>query len=297
MDSLELIRTFREVALRGSFSKAADALGFSKANTSKYVASLESRLGVRLLNRTTRSVSLTDAGELLLERSAPLLELVSLTRDELTERADQPSGRVHLSAPYGFGEQMLPALLIEFAQTFPKVHVSLKLTNRRVDLVDEAVDVVLRVGRIEDSELIVRRLQAVAMTVVAAPSYWASHPRPEQPEDLAQHQCLAFSLAKTGHTPPEWRFQRDGESLSVPVQGPLDASDAQVLLAFAKAGLGITCLPQLLVQADMDSGALVPVLSDFMPSDILLYMAYAQRRHNSAAMRALLVFLEGKLRR
>lgn len=295
MDSLELIRTFREVATRGSFSKAADALNLSRANTSKYVAALEEKLGVRLLNRSTRSVSLTDAGELLLERSAPLMDLVSLARDDMAERANQPTGRVHISAPYVFGDQTLAGLLAEFSRHYPKVHVSVTLTNRRVDLVEEAVDLVLRVGRIEDSELIVKRLQPVPMVVVAAPGYWVTHGRPQTPEDLIQHQCLTYSLGKGGGIHPEWRFQRDGKPVDVAVHGPMDASDGQVLLSFAQAGLGVVYLPELLAKEALAHRALEPVLQQFVPTDTWLYMAYAQRKHNSAALRTMLAFLSSRL--
>lgn len=295
MDSLELIRTFREVATRGSFSKAAEALNFSRANTSKYVAALEEKLGVRLLNRSTRSVSLTDAGELLLERSAPLMDLVSLARNDLAERANQPSGRVHISAPYVFGDQILAGLLAEFSRHYPKVHVSVTLTNRRVDLVEEAVDLVLRVGRIADSELIVKRLQPVPMVVVAAPDYWVTHGRPVSPEDLSQHQCLTYSLGKGGGINPEWRFQREGKAVDVAVRGPMDASDGQVLLSFAQAGLGVVYLPELLAKEALAHRTLEPVLQTFIPTDTWLYMAYAQRRHNSAALRTMLEFLASRL--
>ena len=296
MDSLELIRTFREVATRGSFSKASLAMGLSKANTSKYVAALEERLGVRLLNRSTRSVSMTDAGELLLERSAPLLDIVSMTQIELAERAAQPSGRVHVSAPFGFGEHMLATLLADFTRRHPKVHVSLNLTNRRVDLVEEAVDLVLRVGRIEDSDLIVRRLQQVQLVAVATPDYWARHGRPATPQDLRAHQCLVLSLPTHDNRQSEWRFAQHGKTITVPVSGALDASDGQALAAFAMAGMGVIYLPRLLVQDALTAGQLEPVLEDFMPADVWLYVAYAQRQHNSAAIRALLDFLEQRLR-
>lgn len=122
---------------------------------------------------------------------------------------------MHLSAPYVFGDQTLAGLLAEFSRHYPKVHVSLTLTNRRVDLVEEAVDLVLRVGRIEDSELIVKRLQPVPMVVVASPGYWVTHGQPLAPEDLIQHQCLTYSLGKGGGVHPEWRFQRNGKAVNV----------------------------------------------------------------------------------
>src|SRR5215469_3518870 len=141
MDGLDLLKAFREVAARGSFSRAAIVLGMSKANVSKYVAQLEERFGVRLLNRSTRSVSLTDAGHLLLERSTPLMEMVELTQSELQE---------HAGNPHGLSQGKLPGLIGEFMSAYPDVHLSLHLSNRVIDLVEEGVDIALRLGRIRD---------------------------------------------------------------------------------------------------------------------------------------------------
>lgn len=293
MDTLELIRTFREVAQRGSFSQAATSLAVSKANVSKYVAELESRLGVRLLNRTTRNVSLTDAGALLLERSAPLVEMIDLTRDELLQRAHLPSGRVRITAPHALGGLELPQLLAEFMQTHPLVQISLDLNNRMIDLVDEGVDVALRVGRIADSNLIVRRLRPIDLVVCAAPSYWAAQGVPSHPEELTGHAALTYSLL--GPT-PEWRFLVGGEPVVIPLNSRLDASDAAPLVQMALQGLGVVCLPSLLVQPHLDSGALQPVLQGTTPTDLWLYAAYTQRRHNSAALKALIEFLEHRWR-
>lgn len=157
MDSLELIRVFREIAVRGSFSSAAKKLGVSRATVSKYVAELEARLGVRLLNRSTRSVSLTDAGQVLLERSAPMLELIELTQAELTARANKPKGRLRIAAPYAMANGTFPNLLADFMGYYPEVSLSLHLVNE-VDLVGDAIDVQLRFGPILDENVIVRRL-------------------------------------------------------------------------------------------------------------------------------------------
>ena len=146
MDTLELIRTFREVASRGGFSRAAKALDVSKANVSKYVSELESRLGTRLLNRSTRTISLTDAGKLLLERSTPLLEMMALTRDELLHRSQEPSGRLRMTAPQGIGSVELSSLLADFMRRYPEVQISLELSSRVLDMVEDGLDLALRIG-------------------------------------------------------------------------------------------------------------------------------------------------------
>jgi DNA-binding transcriptional LysR family regulator len=293
MDTLELIRTFREVAQRGSFSQAARSLDVSKANVSKYVAELETKLGVRLLNRSTRTVSLTDAGTLLLARSTPLVEMIALTQAELQQRARQPSGRLRVTAPHGLGHTRLPTLLAEFMVKYPEVHISLNLTNRVLDMIDEGIDIALRVGRIPDGNVIVRKLRPVPFVICAAPTYWEARGMPLVPDDLADHDALTFSLRGTSS---EWRFEVDGQLLSVPVRSRMEASDAAPLIGVALQGLGVVCLPQLMVQPYVDSGALQAVLHDYSPRDVWLYAAYSQRRHNSAALKALLVFLETRWR-
>jgi DNA-binding transcriptional LysR family regulator len=292
MDTLELIRTFQEVATRGSFSMAARTLDVSKANVSKYVAELESRLGVRLLNRTTRTVSLTDAGSLLLERSKPLVEMIELTRDELHHRARLPSGRVRITAPHAMGHMQLPTLLAEFMGKYPEVTISLDLNNRMIDMVDEGMDIALRVGRIADSNLIVRRLKRIDFVVCATPAYWAARGLPSHPDDLADHDALTYSLLGV----PEWRFEVDGAPHTVAVRSRMDATDAVPLVGVALQGVGCVCLPRMMVQALVESGALQPALEQYSPRDVWLYAAYTQRRHNSAALKALLNFLEASWR-
>jgi DNA-binding transcriptional LysR family regulator len=289
MDTLELIRTFREVASRGSFSMAARSLDVSKANVSKYVAELETRLGVRLLNRTTRTVSLTDAGALLLERSAPLVEMIELTRLELQQRSRLPSGRLRLTAPQGLGHNQLPLLLGKFMAKYPDVTVSLDLSNHVLDMVHEGIDLALRVGPIPDSNVIVRKLQQLPFVVCATPAYWEQRGLPAHPDDLADHDALTFSARDSGH---EWRFEIEGQPYDVPVRSRINTTDPMPLVALALQGLGMLWAPRNIVEEPLASGALQGVLQDYSPRDVWLYAAYTQRRHNSAALKAMLAFLE-----
>lgn len=293
MDSLQLIRTFLEVARRGSFSGAARALNTSKANVSKYVAELETRLGVRLLNRSTRTVSLTDAGSLLQERSTPLLEMIELTREEVQGRASEPSGRLRLTAAPGLVQAGLSEALGEFMQRHAAVSISLHLENQSIDLVDEGMDVAFRVGRITDANQIVRRLQQVEFVVAASPEYWARHGQPELPEELSGHDALTYSLLGPN---PYWSFEVDGVPLSVSLHSRMDSSDARPLLASALLGLGIVNMPRLVVAQHLASGALQEVLLGTSPKDVWFYAAYSQRRYNSAALKALLAFMEERFR-
>ncbi|RZL87207.1 MAG: LysR family transcriptional regulator [Variovorax sp.] len=292
MDSLELIKTFCEVAAQGNFSRAAKKLDMSKASVSKYVAELESRFGVRLLNRSTRSVSLTDAGALLLERSKPVLEMVALTQAELQEHANRPTGRLRIAATHGMGQGDLPQLLGQFMGHYPEVSISLQLTNRSIDMAEEAIDLALRFGPIEDDNLIVRKLARVELAVCASPTYWKKHGMPKHPADLAQHDAL--TLSRSGPH-PQWRFEVDGKPLDVPVKSRMDATESAPLVQVAMQGFGVVYLPMLTVQSHIDDGELVPVLQDHVRSDMWLTAAYLQRRHNSAALRALVDFLQTRI--
>lgn len=292
MDSLELIKTFREVAQQGNFSRAAAKLSMSKATVSKYVAELEDRFGVRLLNRSTRSVSLTDAGALLLERSTPVLEMVELTQSELQERASQPAGRLKISAPHGMGQGDLPNMLAQFMGHYPEVSISLHLSSRSLDMVDEGIDVALRLGPIEDQNLIVRRLVQVNLVLCASPRYWRTHGIPRHPADLEGHTALTNSNAGPH---PQWRFEENGKPFDVPVKSRMDSTEGGPLVHVALQGFGMVYLPALLVQPHIDHGELQPVLQNYVRKDMWLYAAYLQRRHNSAALRALLDFLETRV--
>jgi DNA-binding transcriptional LysR family regulator len=277
MDSLDLLKTFREVATLGSFSRAAKRLDMSKATVSKYVAELETRFGVRLLNRSTRSVSLTDAGALLLERSTPVMEMVALTQAEIQEHASRPTGRLRISAPHGMGQGNLPTLLAQFLGYYPEVSISLHLSNRNVDMAEEAIDVALRFGPITDDNLIVRKLIQMPLVVCASPRYWKKHGVPAHPAH------------------PQWRFEVDGKPLDVPVKSRMDATEGAPLIEVALHGFGILYMPALLVQPYIDRGELVPALEPYTRGDMWLSAAYLQRRHNSAALKALLDFLQTRI--
>lgn len=289
MDSLDLIQTFREVARLGSFSAAARALDMSPANASKYVAALERRFGVRLFNRTTRKVSLTDAGQLLYQRSGPVLELVQMTTGELHDRASKPSGRLTVAAPHPLMETQLPILLSRFLVLHPAVSLNLQITNRVVDLVEEGVDIALRVGPIPDANLIVRRFASVERVIAATPAYWAAHGTPQHPRDLANHRIIANVLPGEA---PHWTFMDGGRRFELALQPYIETTSIAPLITFAMHDLGVIHTARLSVAEQLESGALQSVLEEFVPQDAWLYAAYAQRRHNSAALTALLEYLE-----
>jgi len=288
MDGFDLIKTFREVALRRSFSRAAMSLGVSKGTVSRYVTELEKRSGVRLLNRSTRSLSLTDAGELLLERSAQLVAMAESTLHDLQAHGALPRGRLRISAPHGLIAGWLSNVIAEFIQRYPDVYVSLVFTNDAVDMIAEGIDIHLTGGRIDDMNLIVRRLAQFDMVVCASPAYWAKRGIPQAPKDLSRYEVLSFAAMPTTHLP----FETAGRQYEVSVHSRMEANDPIALIELALRGAGVVYVPEPLAQSHLERGALVPVLREHMRSDHWLYAAYSQRRHNSAAMRAMLDFLE-----
>lgn len=292
MDSLDLLRTFSEVAATGSFSRTAKHLALSRATVSKYIAALERRFGVRLLNRNTRAVSLTDAGLLLLERSRPILELADVTQAELQDRASTPGGRLRISAPHGVDLTQLPALINTFLDRYPEVSISLMLTNRMVDLAEDGIDIALRFGATANENLIVRKLVPMAPSVCAAPMYWREHGIPAHPSELAQHDAL---VSTTLEPVPKWRFDVDGQPVEVPVRGRLNATEAGPLIQAALLGSGVVYLPSEMLKPYVESGRLVPVLSNFARSDMWLSAVYLQRRHSTAVQRAFLDFLQQRM--
>lgn len=293
MDSLDLLRTFSEVAASGSFSRTAKQLELSRGTVSKYIATLESRFGVRLLNRNSHAVSLTDAGLLLLERSKPMLELVDVTQAELQDRAINPSGRLRISAPHGIDQTQLPTLINTFLGHYPEVSISLLLTNHIVDLAEEGIDIALRFAPTANENLIVRKLLLMNLSVCAAPMYWKTHGVPVHPKELVNHNALVST-----HLTPmsKWRFEVDGEPLEVAVRGRLNATEASPLIQAALLGAGVLYLPSVMLEPYLESGRLVPVLSEFVRSDMWLSAVYLQRRYSTAVQRAFLDFLEDRIK-
>jgi DNA-binding transcriptional LysR family regulator len=190
----------------------------------------------------------------------------------------------------GSGE--FPNLLADFMRYYPDVTISLQLTNRTVDLAEEGIDVELRSGPVEDANLIVRKLRLMNMVVCASPVYWKKHGKPEHPRDLATHEALTFSLLGQQ---PVWRFDDNGTPLDVPVKSRMDCTEGAPLIRVAMHGFGVIYLPSILVQSHLDHGELVPVLPEYARKDMWLSAAYLQRRHNSAALRALLDFLQTRV--
>lgn len=289
MDSLQLIQTFCEVARRSSFSATARAQGVTPATVSKAIAQLEQRFGLRLFHRTTRKVTLTDAGHLLFQRSGALLELIDLTQGELHERATHPSGRLSLTAPHDLMQTELPMLLAQYLKRHPDVSISMHVTDRVVNLVDEGIDLAFRIGAIDDANVIVKRLLPITHVAAASPQYWQRHGKPTHPRQLRDHAQLAYSPYGEA---ARWQFQVDGKPFELPLDPVFSVTDHTPLAALAAQGLGVIWTARRAIDSYIAHGELEPALEEYTPVDLWLHVAYMERRYKTAALRVLLAELQ-----
>jgi DNA-binding transcriptional LysR family regulator len=289
MDRFQAIVAFAKVVETGSFARAADRLDVSVSAVSRQVAELEAHLGVRLLNRTTRRLSLTEPGQAFHERCVQLLADLEEAEEAVTASAVVPRGTLRITASISFGAGYLAPAIAEFQRQHPQVRFDIELSDRAVDLVDERIDLAIRIGDIGSQALIGRRIGIAQMVCCAAPSYLARHPAPRTPADLARHACLTYEYSSGGNL---WRFTDDaGRIHDVKVDGPAHANNGAVLAALAVAGVGINLGPDFIVAEDVRAGRLVPLLPGYAPPAIAINAAYPSRRHLSAKVRAFIDFL------
>ncbi|GAB3254681.1 LysR family transcriptional regulator [Chitinimonas naiadis] len=287
MDRLIAMQVFSEVARRGSFTAAADTLDMSRAMVTRYVTEMEQWLGTRLLQRSTRRVSLTEAGEACLGRCQQMLELSADMQQASGQRDNVPRGQLRITTSMSFGVAHLAAAVSDYLARYPAVTVDMMVGDRTVNLVEDRIDLAIRIAGELDPNLVARRIAPCRSVVCAAPAYLAQRGRPQQPADLAGHNCLTYSNFGKG----EWRFVRDGDESSVPVGGNLSANDAAVLTQAALAGTGIALQPTYLVGPLIRSGQLVALLPGWQPPELIIWGVYQSRRHVPATLRTLLDFL------
>ncbi|HSD75693.1 MAG TPA: LysR family transcriptional regulator [Steroidobacteraceae bacterium] len=292
MENLPDIAVFVRVVDTGSFTAAAEALGISQPVVSKSVARLEERLGARLLNRTTRRLSLTEAGAELYRRSQHALKQIEDAELEVARYQTEPRGSLRASAPMSFGILHLAPVLHEFLDRFPGVSVDMSFDDRFVDIVEEGLDLAVRIGRLQDSALIARRIAPIRQAICASPAYFARHGVPRTPEDLLNHNCLLYSF---GSTPRAWRLvAADGSDYIMPVRGTVSMNNGLAERALALSGAGLIILPTFYVGDDLRAGRLKAVLCEWAPRDLSLHAVYPERRNLSPKVRAFVDFLAMK---
>jgi DNA-binding transcriptional LysR family regulator len=277
MQHLTDIAIFVKVVELASFTAAAEALETSQPVVSKAVTRLEEKLGARLLNRTTRRLSLTEAGSELYRRSAHALKEIENAEHEVARFQTEPRGTLRVSAPMSFSILHLGPFVHEFLQAHPGISVELHMTDQRVDLIEEGFDLAIRFGRLEDSNLVARKFTSCRQVLCASPAYLAKHGTPERPEDLLEHNCIVYSFMMT---PREWRLSdAGGETHVVPVNGTLHSNNGLVNKAAAIAGTGIVLLPTFYIGEEVKAGVLKPVLCAFRPPEVSMYAVYPERRN------------------
>ncbi len=287
MDLLDCIRAFVATAETGSFTAAAERLSMSNRLTSKYVAELERRLGTRLLQRTTRAVGLTAAGQDLLARAPALLEDLDDLLSSVAEDPVQLSGHIRVSAPITFGAVYIKGMLGRFLAQYPGVSVDLQLDDRYVDLARHGIDIAFRIGEPDLQSLKVRRLGMLGSVLVASPGYLVHRAPPVHPADLATHDCI---IDTNRRHPLRWNLSANGMTETVIVQGRFSVNNAQIAAEFAGEGLGIALCPHFVVSGQLQDGRLVALLPDYEAPRHPLNMVYLEGRTMPRKLRALIEF-------
>jgi DNA-binding transcriptional LysR family regulator len=288
MDKFQEMKTFAAVVDAGSFVKAADALGMSKPAVSRYVSELESRLGVRLMQRTTRRLSLTDEGQIFYTRCKHLLQAVDEAETEIAARKSEASGLVRINAPLTFGVLHLAPLWGEFRRQHPKVTLDITLSDRVVDLVEEGFDLAVRIAALHDSGLISRRIATTRLVLCASPQYLAEHGAPTHPSNLAHHAIIAYTQLASGD---EWHFDGPQGRVAVTTRPCITTNNGDTCLAAALHHQGVVLQPSFLVSDALQRGTLVELMPEFRSVEIGIFTVYPSRRHVPPKVSMLVEFL------
>jgi len=290
---LDGIVIFATVVDANGFRAAAKRLGHSTSFVSKTVADLEQRLGVRLLNRTTRSISLTDDGRAYYDRCQIILETAEEASALAEQQQTEPKGALRLTAPVSLGLSRLADMLPRFMERYPLVRLDIELNERKIDLVAEGFDLAIRVGQLEESSLISTKLAESRSIIAAAPDYWQKFGRPDHPRDLTQHRGIGYTNVPR---PDQWRFALpDGITEIVTVPLAAQSNSAEIEAALAVAGKGVVRLPDFACKRELESGALETALEEYESEPMGIYAVYPHRAHLSAKVRALVDFLRQEL--
>ncbi len=296
MDKLAAMQVFVRVVETGGLSAAGRALGLAPPSVSRRISELEHLLGVKLLQRTTRKLNLTEAGETYYERAREVVRAVEEANLAVTEKRAEPSGTLIITVAASVAHRHVAPAVAAFHMQYPKVRVVMRVTDRVVDFIEEGVDVAIRIGRQKDSSLIARKVGEVRRVVCASPAYIKRSNPLKQPEDLVDHACLSYrSHAGTG----VWRFRHGKEKFAIQVSGPFFSDDGETLVAAASAGLGLILVPEWLVGMEISDGRLVEVLSSFStdPANTPLYAVYAPGPYTPPKVRTFIDFLAGRFSR
>lgn len=292
MDRLDAMQLFVRVAELGSFSGAAQQLGVARSVVTRQIAGLEAHLGVKLMARSTRRLTLTSAGTAYLEKCRVILNLVEAAEIGVAEERQTPRGNIRISLPLSFGLKRLAPLLLDFSQRYPEVALDMDYSDRRVNLIEEGIDLSIRVTRRLDAGDVARRIGTSRMRVLASPDYLSRHGQPAHPAELAHHVCLGYTNAGAATT---WQFVVDGQLENFPIRSRINANNGDVLTEAAAQGLGIACQPDFIAGSFIAAGRVVEILVDYPGPELGIYAMLPSNRHIPHRVRVLMDFLAARL--
>lgn len=292
MDKFQAMKVFSRVVEAESFKAASDSLLISPPMVTRYINSLEAELGVKLLLRNTRNVSVTYAGKQYYQHCQAILDAIEEAEMALSELIQQPKGTLKISVPMDFGQSHLTPLLQRFCELYPDIRLELDYNDKRVDLTESGFDVAIRGGTLGGDQFVARPLGEINGYVCASPKYLARHGKPKGPEELSDHNCLVYTNTVAAET---WRFHRQGEEFKVNVSGSVIANSGSALVHLARAGVGLIYQPDFLVLPHLESGELVQLLEDYSGYIGQFHAVYPQHKLLPRKTRLLLDFLESNL--
>ncbi len=288
MDKLSSMKAFVAAANAGSITGAAEELSLSKAMVSKHVAYLEDLLNSQLLYRNSRGVALTELGQLYRERCMQIFDLIEETESLISQRNEKPAGKLRVTAPTSLGTYHLAPKIANYEKMFPDVRVELSLNDKIIDLVEEGFDLAIRLGKLDDSSLIARKITQTKLVVCAAPSYLEEHGVPKTPADLLNYNCLIY---KPSSINDEWIFKNGQGEFSQPVSGDFVTNTGDALRMAAGKGRGLIQLPKYVVRDDINTGKLQIVLEDYQPDPVPIYAVYPERKNLPATVKVFIDYL------
>ncbi|WP_027856420.1 LysR family transcriptional regulator [Marinobacterium jannaschii] len=285
--NLNDVRLFLRVVETNSFTAAADTLGIQKSTISRRIAQLEDDLGVRLLQRSTRKLSLTDEGQELFDRCRPLVEELEQVPDLVAANQHDPRGKLRITVPTEMGIYMLDEVVAGFLIRYPKLDVDIELSTRVVDLIEEGYDLALRVGDLADSSLIARPISSITLGLFASPAYLEQYGVPATPADLPDHLCITIQRPN-----PSWSFDNWENGAQIPVSGRVRANSLSFAASMAEKGLGIARLPRPFSAGMVEQGSLVPVLEEYKANQVTINAVYPSRRHLNPKVRLFIDYVK-----
>ncbi|MEJ5022840.1 LysR family transcriptional regulator [Ochrobactrum vermis] len=295
MDRIDLFRIFTRVVESSSFTRAADSLGMPRSSVSTAVAALESRVGVRLLHRTTRRVAPTHDGAAFYERCSRIITDVEETEDLFRHDSAKPSGKLRVDVPGRIGRLIVAPELPSFLTDYPDIEIVLGVTDRTVDLIEESVDCALRVGHLNDSGLIARTIGTLPLVNVASVDYLDRHGVPQTPDDLAEHWAVNYASPSSGKVEP-WEWQTIGSVKTMPMRSHVTVNNAEAYIACCLSGMGLIQIPIYDVRHHIDTGELVEVLPDHRAEPLPMTLLYPHRRHLSRRIQVFADWLDALMK-